>query len=176
VYSCSADSTIACFDRTSNKLVSQVAAPEVPYVLKSDSSGRLFASGGAGGLMVLEPFSEAPPLQFGCHDGVVSCLRVVNQRVITDGLDRFVDFCSVLFWLFLLSLCSTVAVWERTPDARFVVSMKLSHLHGNCIVRKLRADPFGFHTGGYDGRVVETDFRDQQSDQKTEKTTGCQIA
>jgi hypothetical protein len=34
VYSCSADGTIACFDLGQQKLLSQLAAPEIPYVIK----------------------------------------------------------------------------------------------------------------------------------------------
>lgn len=34
VYSCSADGTIACFDVGQQKLLSQLAAPEIPYVIK----------------------------------------------------------------------------------------------------------------------------------------------
>jgi hypothetical protein len=68
-----------------------------------------------------------------------------------------------------------VAVWERAPDVqlRFDVTQRFPSRHGTAIVRKLRADQFGITTAGYDGKVVETDFR-----RKAEKAGGggCTIS
>jgi len=86
VFSGSADSSIGLLHLTEHKLVSKVACSEVPYTIKSDGN-LVFATGGSGSLMVGEAYSAVAPTQFNCHDGVVSCLRVVNHRVITGGLD-----------------------------------------------------------------------------------------
>ena len=129
--------------------------PEVPYIVKTDGN-LVFASGGGGGLMVFENGSALPPSRFPLHDGVASCLRVVNHRVVTGGLDGL------------------VGVWERAVDAplRFNVAQRLPGRHGNAIVRKIRADVFSIQTGGYDGRVVDSDFRPQSS----KPQSGCTIS
>ncbi len=155
VYTCSADSSVVAFDIVQQKIVSRVVTPQVPYVIKTDHSGRLLAGGGNGALMSMTPFSDAAPVCSPHHDGVLSSLRVVGRRLMSGGLD------------------GAVAVWEPAAEGRFSVALSRPRQHGNEIVRKIRADHLGIFTAGYDGNVCEIDF--QGAPNADEKTSGCVI-
>jgi hypothetical protein len=158
VYSCSADSTVVGYDYVQQKLISRVATPQVPYVVKTSHSGRVLAGGGGGALLSMAPFRDDAPVCLPHHEGVMSCLRVVNRRLVSGGLD------------------GGVAVWEQgAEEGRFAVSLSLPRCHGPDIVRKVRADHLGFFSAGYDGCVAEVDF--QGAPQKEDdKSSGCIVA
>ena len=158
VYSCSADGSIVGYDFAQQKIVSRVATPQVAYVVKTSPDGRhVLAGGGGGALMSMAAFSNDAPHCTAHHGGVMSCLRVVNRRLVSGSLD------------------SGVAVWEESAqEGRFSVAQSLPNSHGADIVRKVRADQLGFFSAGYDGHVVEVDFQGApQRDE--EKSTGCQV-
>lgn len=71
-----------------------------------------------------------------------------------------------------------VAVWERAVEGplSFAAVHRMPGRHGTALVRKIKTDPLAIVSAGYDGRIVESNFRPERNSDGQSSSGRCIVA